>query len=542
MKVCYIPYFNNELNDVAFSEKFKYRWTNILKDKLEQNGHEIHTYDILPLEEADAILSFDNVYFQNNKFFKYLLKCKKLGMTSHIDYEPPSANCRIHDDAGLLKLSNLFKSIITYNDNVVNGQTIVKGNIGDFFSTEQNYDNNFKNKKLVTIIANYRVDLMLFGQYPNELYSKRKEAVNYFQNKCPDEFDYYGNYWPKEMKKCYCGPVKREDKFKVLSNYKFIISYDSLTHQNGYISEKLFDCFNAKIVPVYWGADNVTDYVPKDCFIDKRDFNTYDELYDYLENMSEKTYLKYIKAIEKYLQSKKYKEYFSSQASANVIYNELIKEPRKLNYLKAQKIINEFEHLRTTDIRYNYTNNYYDYHFPKVAKINTYKYKNVDNKSIVIFPIEFYTSSKYNIELLYRNSEGKYTKLETKKKILKEVYNGAKYETKISTLDIHESKYLRVYVHNLDNDEYSFLKLELMFPFDMFNQEYGVFFGKDSFFIEGYEKTVLKKAHNSLLISIKDKFLLILRKCHIYYISIVCFRLIRLPFLFIKRFIDCFRV
>ena len=40
----------------------------------------------------------------------------------------------------------------------------------------------------------------------------------------------------------------------------------------GYITEKIFDSFAAWCVPVYWGASNVTDYIPEGCFIDRRKF------------------------------------------------------------------------------------------------------------------------------------------------------------------------------------------------------------------------------------------------------------------------------
>ena len=241
LKIAYIPYYGQELNNIAFSEKYKYRWTNILKEKLEKNGHTIATYDILPIEESDAVLCFDNVYFQNNRHFWRMFIHRKLGNTVHIDYEPPSANCKIHNPEGLKKLSNLFKVLVTYNDEVVNNKTIVKGCIADYLTKEIEYKNNFRNKKFLLILANYRVNLILFGLHKDELYTKRGEAVLYFQEKCPEEFDLYGNYWPETHMKCYKGNVEREEKIKVISQYKFIISYDSITNQKGYISEKIFD-------------------------------------------------------------------------------------------------------------------------------------------------------------------------------------------------------------------------------------------------------------------------------------------------------------
>lgn len=40
--------------------------------------------------------------------------------------------------------------------------------------------------------------------------------------------------------------------------------------EKGYITEKIFDCFFPGVIPIYWGAENVTDYIPQDTFIDRR--------------------------------------------------------------------------------------------------------------------------------------------------------------------------------------------------------------------------------------------------------------------------------
>ena len=58
-------------------------------------------------------------------------------------------------------------------------------------------------QKLLTIIANDRCGLFLFEKHPNELYSEREKAVRYFQDKCPKDFDLYGDYWPDDLKKCW---------------------------------------------------------------------------------------------------------------------------------------------------------------------------------------------------------------------------------------------------------------------------------------------------------------------------------------------------
>ena len=526
LKVAYIPYFHDDMNDVAFSKKYNYRWSNYLKKMIEEDGGEIHTFDILPFEEADAILSFDNVYFQNNRFFRDLYNCDKLGCTTHIDYEPPSANCRIHSDDGLKKLSNLFKSLVTYNDNVVNGDTIVKGNIGDFFSQEQKYEHDFKDRKLLTIIANYRVDLLLFERHPYELYTERKNAVAYFQEKCPNDFDLYGDYWTKDYKKCWVKKLSRSEKFDYLRKYKFIISYDSIRNQNGYISEKIFDCFNAKIVPIYWGANNVTDYIPKECFIDKRDFETYDELYEYLTNMTEEEYEKYIEAIEKYLKSDQYLNLFSSKASAERLYNELKREKREINKEVAKQIIDEFDYKRHTDFRYNCTNNCYDYHYPKAATINGYLIKREDYDHYNhIFNLALYTSKDYKIDIYNKNVNDVYYKLETRRSTYKTVHNGVKIECKMDLLNIRENIKIALYAYNRDTEEYTPLYIEKLFNLDKYCKKHVMI--KDNEFI--YK------------LSLDEKIEIFLGKRHLGRLWKITHRLIKFPWVVIKEFIHIFQ-
>lgn len=51
---------------------------------------------------------------------------------------------------------------------------------------------------------------------------------------------------------------------------------------------RIFDCFFAGCIPIYWGADNVNAHIPEGCFIDKREFDSYEE---YIKNMSDKDYI-----------------------------------------------------------------------------------------------------------------------------------------------------------------------------------------------------------------------------------------------------------
>ncbi|MDD2203521.1 MAG: glycosyltransferase family 10 [Bacilli bacterium] len=355
-KVSYVPYIGTPLNNEIFSKKFSNNWTYKLKNLLEKSGREIGTNDVINVRDADAVIFFDNMFYKNLPLLWDLYYYRKLHSTIYIDYEPPTGHCKNHSNKGIRNLSNIFKNVITYNDDLVDNKKIIKGCVADFWSNGLKYKNNFDEKKLIGMITNntsqeqiikilnYYNNTDYFNkkntkQHPNQIYTKREEAARYFLNKCPEDFDLYGTFWSEEYARVSKHFIARNKKIETINKYKFLLSYDSMINQNGYISEKIFDVFRAKTVPIYWGADNVLDYIPKECFIDKRDFETYDELYNYLISMTEEEYNSRIKAIEEYLESDRFKILFSSQGTANIIYNALLNDKVKFSYEKAYKTL-----------------------------------------------------------------------------------------------------------------------------------------------------------------------------------------------------------
>ena len=162
------------------------------------------------------------------------------------------------------------------------------------------------------------------SSHPLELYSKRVEAVRWFEQHHPDQFDLYGMGWNQTrfndegvrrflakmplLRKhigphfpSYKGMVK--EKLQTLGQYKYAICYENAKNIDGYITEKIFDCFFAGCIPVYWGAGNVADHIPSECFIDRRNFSSYEQLYDRLAAITAAEYEKYLDHIAGYLQS-----------------------------------------------------------------------------------------------------------------------------------------------------------------------------------------------------------------------------------------------
>jgi hypothetical protein len=123
----------------------------------------------------------------------------------------------------------------------------------------------------------------------------------------------------KKKYKCYKGIVG--SKFETMKKYKFAIAYENVKDDDGYITEKIFDVFIAGAVPIYLGSRNITEYIPNNCFIDRRKFKSNDEVYLYISKMSDKDYLEYLINIEQYINSKQAEQFSSEYFAKTIVHN-----------------------------------------------------------------------------------------------------------------------------------------------------------------------------------------------------------------------------
>ena len=136
----------------------------------------------------------------------------------------------------------------------------------------------------------------------------------------------------------YKGPI--ESKIETLKPYKFSICYENAKDIPGYITEKIFDSFFAGCIPIYWGAPNITEYVPPETFIDKKEFDSYFDLYNYIKNMPDETYKNYLDAIKKFITSNEIYP-FSAEYFADLIVNEIQTGGQKKNWMYYIKSISK---------------------------------------------------------------------------------------------------------------------------------------------------------------------------------------------------------
>ena len=156
-------------------------------------------------------------------------------------------------------------------------------------------------------------------------YRARLRAIAAFAEH--DDFDLYGEGWQNRhpavepalhaaAQRAYRGTV--EDKLKLLAGYRFALVYEN-TRFSGYISEKLFDCFFARCIPIYSGAPDIAQYVPPATFIDVRQFPSFPELERFLRNITEEDAKRYVDAAHTFLISPAFESWCAERFARDVV-------------------------------------------------------------------------------------------------------------------------------------------------------------------------------------------------------------------------------
>ena len=146
-----------------------------------------------------------------------------------------------------------------------------------------------------------------------EIYIDRIEAIHYFSKY--NDFSLYGYGWElpiqgfgrkyqKAALRSYKGVISSDvrSKRKIMGGFKFALCFENCIFP-GYITEKIVDCFLAGCVPVYFGAPDITDFIPAETFIDFRQFGNYTELNRFLRELSETDASHYLHAAREFLSS-----------------------------------------------------------------------------------------------------------------------------------------------------------------------------------------------------------------------------------------------
>jgi alpha(1,3/1,4) fucosyltransferase len=287
-----------------------------LREAIEKMGYQVKfTHDCVGLDDVAAIISFEGDPTVTRNIKQYPRERCFL-----ISFDPPVSTPWVYEN----DIPECYQKIFVMMDDLVDNVNYFK-----LYYPQPH----FEQVKNIPAFSQKKLCVMITGNHPyhnaahpNALYNERKKVVLFFEhlyrNLQIDDFDLYGRGWNYWL--LWKGAIW--DKLEVFKNYKFAICYENMNGQVGYITEKIFDCFLGGCVPVYLGADNITDYVPPTCFIDRRRFSSDQEMYDFIKNMDEKTYQSYMEAITDYLKSEQLK-LFTVEHFVDMVMQELAKLP-----------------------------------------------------------------------------------------------------------------------------------------------------------------------------------------------------------------------
>jgi hypothetical protein len=318
----FYPAFNQNRMFTQTVQSQGHDWASpsrLLGQTLQSMGHQVATLDMKPLEWFDKVFFIDYPT-RLNRHFRALLRAGHKDINLII-CEPSIVRPDGYDP----EVHKPFRRVLTYKKDLCATDPSKYVLFALPCMPEPKMEPiPFAQRKLCCLIQSY----MLLDR-PTELYSERARAARWFEANVPRDFDLMGTewdrillpgrlsrlnfalraayrrVWPLKMIKfrrfpSYIGPNVK-GKHRTLLEYRFCFAYENSV-ESDYISEKLFDCFYAGCVPIYYGAPNITDYVPANTFIDKRKYS-YEELYRYISKMPEREYNGYLEAAEAYLRS-----------------------------------------------------------------------------------------------------------------------------------------------------------------------------------------------------------------------------------------------
>jgi alpha(1,3/1,4) fucosyltransferase len=275
---------------------------DFLKKHLEPLGHSVTVF-----WETEKFSHYDLIVSSNYKASLHTYKHKVIFSC----YEP-SILIPQHANYNMLRK---YLGVFTWNHHICNQYGFQKFYYPYDITVHNNNPNlpPFKDRKLACIINSY-----LTIYHPKELYSTRKEIAYFYNQNYPNDFSLYGRRgWGDDLKPVYKGAV--ESKTEAFKKHKFSYCYENWDNDVHYVSEKIFDALNNLCVPIYLGSSNITDFVPKEAFIDAREFTSTQAIHNYISNMDEETYMGYIQAIIKYSQSEDRQKFSSDYYKKSVL-------------------------------------------------------------------------------------------------------------------------------------------------------------------------------------------------------------------------------
>lgn len=299
-----------------------------LREAFQRHGIELNTADVNNTELIAFELHQDVQHSSGNALAYLML------------FETPAVRPVNNNEAALAG----YRKVFTWNDELVGNGKYVKINFPNLIHVYPEVGFADRERFCCLISSN----ITLTDQDDRILYPERVRVIRWFEEHAPHDFDLYGVGWDiPVVHRGLVGKLERRfwrmlarhvklrpfpsyrgkvaNKRDVLTRTRFAICYENVRDMSGYITEKIFDCFFSGCVPVYWGACNITDHIPADCFVDRRKYRDTGEVYNFLKAMTELEFKGYQQRIVEFLHSDAAYP-FSSEFFAETIVTTIVQD------------------------------------------------------------------------------------------------------------------------------------------------------------------------------------------------------------------------
>lgn len=290
-------------------------------------GMRVHTADQL---QVPSNLANQNLYYSlgSLKGYQQYLARDNVRLTGFVLMEPPLVAPQMY--AELPELTRHFQTVYVHN---TEGDGYSLKNVDQSklkkFYWPQPYDKEDTKAWETTERMN---KLVVIAGHHNprwrkpELYSERIKAIDALIN--DGVIDLYGRNWARWLSINSAWPTywryrtslmrafrgNCESKMDVLSQYRFSLCFENMP-MKGYITEKVFDCLYAGTVPLYLGAPDIESYLPREAYLDVRQYNSYQDLWHAAQAMPHKRWQEMREAGKEFLRTKGRELYFDSMSN-----------------------------------------------------------------------------------------------------------------------------------------------------------------------------------------------------------------------------------
>jgi hypothetical protein len=320
-----------------------------LRRQLAACGVDLATQDIHPPEQSTLVIGLDVVdFFQTYQ--------RRPGQHLYLLLNEPAT---YYPEVWSKANHAPFDRVFTWDYNLADGEKYIHHyfaiDLDSYLPFEGVTEEEFNRRKLLVLMAG----MFQFAppkQGSRSLLYIRYQTLRWFGEYLPQQFDFYSRGIDPEAYRSFRGlgvlqrvlprfiagkignvvaarrrrivqalnrgPVPPLEKLAVIRSYRFVVCYEN-TSTPGYVSEKLFDCLFAGCVPIYLGEPNIQQFIPKECYIDRKEFATDAELAGFLKQMPYERYSKYIESMRQFAQSVE-RQKFSSEANAQRVTDVLL--------------------------------------------------------------------------------------------------------------------------------------------------------------------------------------------------------------------------